>query len=45
MPETPKPLGQVNPAGVETTLYTVPSSTNTIISTITVCNTTGTAKT
>ena len=34
-----KVLGQVNPsANTATTVYTVPSSTETIISTITICN-------
>jgi hypothetical protein len=34
-----KVLGQINPAGnTMTTLYTVPASTQTVISTITVCN-------
>jgi hypothetical protein len=36
---TYKVLGQVNPsATTATTLYTVPSATSTVISTITVCN-------
>ena len=39
MPTTYKVLGQSNPsATTATTLYTVPSATQTIISTITVCN-------
>ena len=39
MPTTYKVLGQVNPsAATATTLYTVPSSTQTIVSTISVCN-------
>jgi glucose-6-phosphate dehydrogenase assembly protein OpcA len=39
MATTYKVLGQSNPsATTATTLYTVPSSTSTIISTITVCN-------
>lgn len=39
MATTYKVLGQVNPsATTATTLYTVPSSTSTIISTITICN-------
>ena len=39
MPTTYKVLGQSNPsATTATTLYTVPASTSTIISTITVCN-------
>ena len=41
-----KVLGQSNPsATTETTLYTVPSSTQTVVSTITVCNQAGTAAT
>jgi hypothetical protein len=43
MPTTYKVLGQSKPtAATLTTLYTVPSSTSTIISTLTVCNTTAT---
>lgn len=45
MPQTHKVLGQNNPsASGLTTLYTVPSSTQTIVSTLNVCNisTTGT---
>jgi hypothetical protein len=39
MPTTYKVLGQSNPsATTATTLYTVPASTSTIISTITICN-------
>jgi glucose-6-phosphate dehydrogenase assembly protein OpcA len=39
MPTTYKVLGQVNPAATTaTTLYTVPSATNTIVSTIVICN-------
>lgn len=39
MAETIKVLGQVAPsATTETTLYTVPASTSTVVSTITVCN-------
>lgn len=39
MPTTYKVLAQSNPsATTATTLYTVPSSTSTVISTITVCN-------
>jgi hypothetical protein len=39
MPKNYKVLGQVNPtATTESTAYTVPSSTNTIVSTISVCN-------
>ena len=41
-----KVLGQSNPsATTATTLYTVPSSTETVVSTITVCNQAGTAGT
>ena len=46
MPTTYKVLGQVNPsATTNTTLYTVPSSTQAIVSTISVCNLAGTAAT
>jgi hypothetical protein len=39
MPTTYKVLAQSNPsATTATTLYTVPSSTSTVISTVTVCN-------
>ena len=39
MPQTFKVLGQSNPtACTYTTLYTVPAATQTVISTITVCN-------
>jgi len=39
MATTYKVLGQVNPsATTATTLYTVPSSTSTVVSTITICN-------
>jgi glucose-6-phosphate dehydrogenase assembly protein OpcA len=39
MPTTYKVLAQSNPsATTATTLYTVPSSTSTVVSTITVCN-------
>jgi hypothetical protein len=42
MATTYKVLGQVNPsATTPTTLYTVPSSTQTVVSTISVCNLTG----
>ena len=42
MATTYKVLGQVNPsATTATTLYTVPSSTQTVVSTISVCNLTG----
>lgn len=41
-----KVLGQSNPAATTaTTLYTVPASTATVISTITICNQTATAAT
>lgn len=46
MPTTYKSLGQSNPsATTATTLYTVPSSTSTVVSTITVCNQASTAGT
>lgn len=46
MPTTYKVLGQSNPsATTATTLYTVPASTQTIVSTITVANQTATAGT
>lgn len=46
MATTYKVLGQVNPsATTATTLYTVPSATSTVISTITVCNQASTAAT
>ena len=39
MPKSYKVLGQVNPtAATASTAYTVPSSTNTIVSTISICN-------
>lgn len=39
MPTTYKVLGQSNPAATTaTTLYTVPSSTSTVVSTISICN-------
>jgi glucose-6-phosphate dehydrogenase assembly protein OpcA len=44
MPTTYKVLAQSNPsATTATTLYTVPSSTSTVVSTITVCNQASTA--
>jgi glucose-6-phosphate dehydrogenase assembly protein OpcA len=44
MPTAYKVLGQSSPAATTaTTLYTVPSSTSTVISTITVCNQASTA--
>ena len=46
MPTTYKVLGQSNPsATTATTLYTVPASTSTVISTITVANLAGSAAT
>ena len=46
MARTYKVLGQVNPsATTATTLYTVPSSTSTVLSSISVCNQAGTAAT
>lgn len=46
MATTYKVLGQVNPsATTATTLYTVPASTQTVVSTISVCNQAGTAAT
>jgi hypothetical protein len=46
MPTTYKVLGQSNPsATTATTLYTVPSLTQTVVSTVTVCNQTSTAGT
>ena len=46
MPTTYKVLGQVNPsATTATTLYTVPASTQTVVSTISVCNQASTAAT
>jgi hypothetical protein len=46
MPTTYKVLGQINPsATTATTLYTVPSSTSTVVSTISICNQAGTAGT
>jgi glucose-6-phosphate dehydrogenase assembly protein OpcA len=46
MPTTYKVLGQSNPsATTATTLYTVPASTSTVVSTISVANLTGTAAT
>jgi hypothetical protein len=46
MPTTYKVLGQLNPsATTATTLYTVPSATATVVSTISVANLTGSAAT
>jgi len=46
MPTTYKVLGQSNPSATTlTTLYTVPASTSTIVSTISVCNQAATAGT
>ena len=44
MPTTYKVLGQSNPsATTATTLYTVPSATSTVVSTVTICNQASTA--
>ena len=46
MANTYKVLGQTNPAATTaTTLYTVPSSTSTVVSTLTICNQATTADT
>jgi hypothetical protein len=46
MPTTYKVLGQVNPAATTATaVYTVPSATQAVVSTISVCNLAGTAAT
>lgn len=46
MPTSYKTLGQLNPAATTaTTLYTVPASTSTVVSTITVCNQAATSAT
>lgn len=46
MPQTHKVLGQVSPsANTLTTLYTVPASTQSVISTLTICNQNATAAT
>jgi hypothetical protein len=46
MPTTYKVLGQSNPsATTATSLYTVPASTSTIVSTVTICNQAATAAT
>lgn len=46
MPTAYKVLGNINPAAVTaSTLYTVPAATDTVISTITVCNQASTAGT
>jgi hypothetical protein len=46
MPQTHKVLGQVNPAAATlTTLYTVPGSTQSICSTLSICNQASTAAT
>lgn len=43
MPLTLKVLGQLNPpAGALTTLYTVPASTSAVVSSLTICNKSGT---
>jgi len=46
MAQTHKVLGQVNPAAATlTTLYTVPGSSQTICSTLSICNASGTSTT
>lgn len=46
MPQAHKVLGQVNPSAASlTTLYTVPDSTQTICSTLSVCNTSSSSTT
>ena len=46
MPQTHKVLGQSNPAATTlTSLYTVPASTQAVVSTITICNTASSATT
>lgn len=46
MPTAYRVLGQSNPAATtNTTLYTVPSATSAVVSTITICNQTATAAT
>lgn len=46
MATTYKVLGQVNPAATtNTTLYTVPSATQAVVSTISICNQAGTSAT
>ena len=46
MPTTYKVLGQSNPAATtNTTLYTVPSATSTVVSSIVICNQTASAAT
>lgn len=45
MPTSYKVLGQVTAATSDTTLYTVPSATEAIVSTISVCNLSGSAAT
>lgn len=46
MPTNYKVLGQVNPAATtNTTLYTVPSATQAVVSTISICNQAGTSAT
>ena len=46
MPQTHKVFGQSNPAATTlTTLYTVPASTQAVVSTITICNTASSATT
>jgi hypothetical protein len=44
--DAPKSLGQIDPSATTlTTVYTVPASTSTVVSTISVCNRSGTATT
>lgn len=46
MPQTHKVLGQSTPSATTlTTLYTVPSSTSAVVSTLVICNTTAAATT
>ena len=46
MTDTPKNLGQANPAATTVTdLYTVPAATSTVVSTISICNRSSTATT
>lgn len=46
MPSTYKVLGQINPtANTLTTIYTVPGATQTVVSSITICNQANTAAT
>lgn len=46
MPQTHKVLGQINPAAATlTSLYAVPAATQSVVSTLTICNTSSTATT